>query len=57
MKSSMLDSQLATLQEPNETEEVNVAVVKLGQGENEAEERGKEAVVGDAVERARRFIG
>ncbi|KAL7338241.1 P-loop containing nucleoside triphosphate hydrolase protein [Rhodotorula toruloides] len=57
MKASMLDSQLATLQEPHETDEVNVAVVKLGQGEGEAEERGKEAVIADAVARARRFVG
>ncbi|KAJ8296854.1 DNA polymerase delta catalytic subunit [Rhodotorula toruloides] len=55
MKASMLDSQLATLQEPHETDEVNVAVVKLGQGEGEAEERGKDAVIADAVARARRF--
>jgi gluconokinase len=57
MKASMLDSQLATLQEPHETDEVNVAVVKLGQGEGEAEERGKEAVIVDAVARARKFVG
>lgn len=57
MKSTMLDSQLATLQEPHETNEVNVAVVKLGQGEEEVEERGKAAVIEDAVQRARRFIG
>ncbi|GAA6001687.1 hypothetical protein JCM10207_002267 [Rhodosporidiobolus poonsookiae] len=57
MKASMLDSQLSTLQEPHETDEVNVAVVKLGQGEGEVEERGVEAVVGDAVTRAKRFVG
>ncbi|GEM06433.1 DNA polymerase delta subunit 1 [Rhodotorula toruloides] len=51
MKASMLDSQLATLQEPHETDEVNVTIVKLGQGEGEAEERGKEAVIADAVAR------
>ncbi|GAA5857181.1 hypothetical protein JCM8547_009358 [Rhodosporidiobolus lusitaniae] len=57
MKASMLDSQLSTLQEPHETDEVNVAVVKLGQGQDEAEERGKNAVIQDAIERVRRFIG
>jgi gluconokinase len=57
MKSTMLDSQLATLEEPHETNEKNVAVVKLGQGEGDAQERGVEAVVGDAVGRARRFVG
>jgi len=57
MKASMLVSQLATLEPPHETDEVNVAVVKLGQGDAEAEERGKEAVCQDAVERARRFVG
>ncbi|GAA5952661.1 hypothetical protein JCM10213_005217 [Rhodosporidiobolus nylandii] len=56
-KASMLDSQLATLQEPHETDEVNVAVVRLGKGEGEAEERGKDAVCEDAVERVRRMIG
>ncbi|GAA5978513.1 hypothetical protein JCM11641_007969 [Rhodosporidiobolus odoratus] len=57
MKASMLDSQLSTLEQPHETDEVNVAVVRLGQGEEDAEERGKEAVVGDAVERVKNFIG
>ncbi|GAA5832900.1 hypothetical protein JCM11251_000523 [Rhodosporidiobolus azoricus] len=57
MKAPMLDSQLATLQQPHETDEVNVAIIKLGQGEEETEERGIEAVVGDAVERVRKFIG
>ncbi|GAA5899924.1 hypothetical protein JCM6882_007003 [Rhodosporidiobolus microsporus] len=57
MKAPMLDSQLATLQEPHETDEVNVAVVKLGQGGEEAEERGIPAVVEDAVARVRTFIG
>ncbi|GAA5869765.1 hypothetical protein JCM1840_000585 [Sporobolomyces johnsonii] len=57
MKASMLDSQLATLQEPHETDEVNVAVVPLGQGEEGKEERGKEPVIGEAVEKVRRFIG
>ncbi|GAA5834548.1 hypothetical protein JCM9279_004349 [Rhodotorula babjevae] len=57
MKASMLDSQLATLEAPHETDEVNVAVVRLGQGDGEAEERGKEVVCRDAVERARRFVG
>ncbi|BGP44898.1 hypothetical protein JCM10450v2_000713 [Rhodotorula kratochvilovae] len=56
-KASMLDSQLATLQQPNETDEVNVAVVKLGQGADEADERGIEAVCRDAAERARRMVG
>ncbi|TNY21094.1 P-loop containing nucleoside triphosphate hydrolase protein [Rhodotorula diobovata] len=57
MKASMLDSQLATLEPPHETDEVNVAVVKLGQGDDEGEERGKEAVCRDAVERARQLVG
>lgn len=57
MKAGMLDSQLATLEPPHETDEVNVAVVKLGQGDDEGEERGKEAVCRDAVERARQLVG
>ncbi|GAA6035192.1 hypothetical protein JCM8097_006412 [Rhodosporidiobolus ruineniae] len=57
MKASMLDSQLATLEEPHETDEVNVAVVRLGKGEDDSEERGIEPVVNEAIERVRRFIG
>jgi len=57
MKSTMLDSQLSTLEEPHETNEPRVVVVKLGQGEGEGEERGKEVVIGETVERLRAIIG
>ncbi|KWU45457.1 carbohydrate kinase [Rhodotorula sp. JG-1b] len=57
MKASMLDSQLSTLQEPHETDEVNVSVVKLGSGPDEATERGKEAVIQEAVEKISRKVG
>jgi hypothetical protein len=40
MKATMLDSQLSTLQEPHETDEVNVSVVKLGSGPDEATGQG-----------------
>jgi len=53
----MLDSQLSTLEEPHETNEPRVVVVKLGQGEGEGEERGKEVVIGETVERLRAIIG
>lgn len=57
MKATMLDSQLSTLQEPHETDEVNVSVVKLGSGPDEATERGKEAVIQEAVEKISRKVG
>lgn len=57
MKAGMLDSQLSTLEEPHETEEVNVSVVKLGSGPDEATERGKEAVIQEAVEKINRKLG
>ncbi|GAA5870153.1 hypothetical protein JCM3774_002606 [Rhodotorula dairenensis] len=57
MKAGMLDSQLSTLEEPHETDEVNVSVVKLGSGPDEATERGKEAVIQEAVEKINRKVG
>ncbi|GAA5828490.1 hypothetical protein JCM5353_002694 [Sporobolomyces roseus] len=57
MKSTMLDSQLSTLEEPHETNEPRVVVVKLGQGEGEGEERGKDVVIGETVERLRGIVG
>lgn len=57
MKASMLDSQLSTLQEPHETDERNVSVVKLGTGPDEATERGKEAVISEAVDKMGQKIG
>lgn len=57
MKASMLDSQLSTLQEPHETDEVNISVVKLGTGADEATERGKEAVIGEATEKMTSRLG
>ncbi|GJN91711.1 hypothetical protein Rhopal_004734-T1 [Rhodotorula paludigena] len=56
MKASMLDSQLATLEPPSEAGEPGVAVVNLGQGQEEVEERGKEAVIGEAVEKSRKWL-
>lgn len=52
----MLDSQLATLEKPTAIEG-GVATVKLGTGENEAEERGAEAVTEEAVDVARAWVG
>lgn len=57
MKAGMLDSQLATLQEPHETDEPRVVVVRLGQGEGENEERGKEVVADEVVSKIRKLIG
>jgi len=57
MKSDMLDSQLSTLEEPHETNEPRVVVVKLGKGEGEVEERGKEEVIEETVERLKGIIG
>lgn len=57
MKSTMLDSQLATLQEPNERDEPRVVVVSLGQGAEGSEERGKEVVTEEVVTRIRHLIG
>ncbi|GAA5980187.1 hypothetical protein JCM10908_001567 [Rhodotorula pacifica] len=57
MKAGMLDSQLSTLEEPHETDEVNISVVKLGSGPDEATERGKEAVIQEAVEKIGRKVG
>jgi gluconokinase len=52
MKSSMLDSQLAVLEQPILDNEPNVATVTLGEGEEEAKERGLEAVMKDALRTA-----
>ncbi|GAA6015145.1 hypothetical protein JCM11491_000481 [Sporobolomyces phaffii] len=57
MKATMLDSQLATLQEPHETDEPRVVVVALGQGEEASEERGKEVVTNEVVTKITKFIG
>lgn len=57
MKASMLDSQLATLQEPDEASEPRVVVVALGQGEGDASrERGKKVVVDEVVTKIRHLL-
>jgi gluconokinase len=53
----MLDSQLATLQEPHQTDEPRVVVVALGQGQDGSEERGKEVVTEEVVAKIRQLIG
>ncbi|GAA6058719.1 hypothetical protein JCM10212_003407 [Sporobolomyces blumeae] len=57
MKATMLDSQLATLERPEEGREPNVVVVRLGQGDGGSEERGKDVVVRETVERVERALG
>ncbi|GAA5922559.1 gluconokinase [Sporobolomyces koalae] len=57
MKAGMLDSQLATLQEPHETDEPRITVVPLGQGSEGSEERGKSAVIDEAVRKIRAQLG
>ena len=56
-KSPMLDSQLNTLEPPNPEVEEGVAVIQLGKGEGETEERGLEAVGSEARDAARRWVG
>ncbi|ORY85321.1 P-loop containing nucleoside triphosphate hydrolase protein [Leucosporidium creatinivorum] len=56
-KASMLDSQLATLEPPSPETEEGVAVIRLGQGEGEAQERGMKPVCDDAVDAARKWVG
>ncbi|GAA5950381.1 hypothetical protein JCM3765_004526 [Sporobolomyces pararoseus] len=57
MKATMLDSQLATLQEPHQTDEPRVVVVPLGQGADGSEERGKEVVTREVVTKIGQLIG
>lgn len=52
----MLDSQIATLEEPKEGEE-NVTTVRLGKQENEDEELGLAGVVQVATTVARGWVG
>lgn len=51
----MLDSQLATLEAPTSSE-ANVATVRLGKGEQDAEEVGMEGVVAAAVDIAKGWL-
>lgn len=53
MPETLLDSQLATLEIPDE---MGTAVVTLGTGVDLAEERGIEAVVDDARESMRKLL-
>lgn len=53
----MLDSQLATLEPPSPETEEGVAVIRLGQGADDAEERGMKPVCDDAVDAARKWVG
>lgn len=59
-KADMLDSQLQTLEPPPVDEEErqrdDVRVIQLGQGKDEAEERGVEAVVADCVKAASAWL-
>lgn len=56
MKSDMLDSQLSTLESPNESIEFGIGRVRLGKGDEGSEERGMKAVVEDAVQFAEEWL-
>lgn len=52
----MLDSQLMTLEEPQEDEH-DVAHIKLGKGDQESEEIGLQGVIEKSVQAAEKWVG